>query len=132
MEPLVLLYNLGSLDPVGRKLAKVLEERNIRKLEVGKTELAEKIGTLVGIPGFESEGLDWEGEIPTTQFLLMSEFDEEGMDAFLLALRTEGIYIPHKAMLTWSNKDFSLGQLILEVEREHAEIMAQRTKKAER
>lgn len=120
-------YRLGENDPKGSMVRKILKDRDIRIIEVTENDLSQKIGYLVGAAGYEKETVKRTGnaaDAPTEPFLLMCFFTKELFDGFLADMKSAGVYIPLKGMLTPTNINWRLGDLIEEIGREHAHFIS--------
>lgn len=120
-------YQLGENTPKGSEVRKILKDRDIRIIEVTENDLSQKIGYLVGAAGFEKEnsvGAINKADVPTEPFLLMCFFTKELFDGFLADMKTAGVYIPLKGMLTPTNINWRLVDLIEEIGKEHAHFIS--------
>lgn len=60
------------------------------------------------------------GPVPEESLLLMCGFSERRMDKLLFELRKEGVSVDFKAVLTPTNRTWTVTQLLLEMHREKA------------
>lgn len=129
MRAKALLYHLGEESETGRALRAVLEEQNILTLSVGEEALGETAGRLASANG-ETVGrlASANGEtadagvperVPEAAFMLLCALGDRQLDRLLAAMRRAGVFVPYKAVLTATNRDWTLGALIDEVVREH-------------
>lgn len=118
MRAKVLLYHLGEESDAGRALRAVLREQKLLTLDVGEEALGETVWHLVSTNG-EAKGAPAPECIPDVSFMLLCALGERQLDRLLAAMRRAGVYVPYKAVLTETNRDWTLGALIVEVAREH-------------
>ena len=123
MQPLVLLYNLTDDTPAGKTLRKIFLTRGIACGDIPEEQLDATIGNILGMDpatgGNRIDASEITDDIRTSHLLLMCGFNEALLDQFLADMRTAGIRIPHKAMLTETNVGFTVAQLIRDISREH-------------
>lgn len=119
MRAKALLYGLGEDTETGRRLRAVLRESAILALTVDASQLGERVERLVSTNAAPTAAPPPENA-PETEFLLLCGLGERQLDRLLAALRRAGVSVPHKAVLTEHNRDWTLCKLIEEVAREHA------------
>ena len=115
----VLHYNIGT--------KKILLEQTVASLKMKCSEIpsdkaGESIGFLAGYNGFRANGsaITAEGEC-----LIFSGIDSKRLDILLKAMRTAGLNIPLKAIVTAANQSKSVEWLLDELKKEH-EAMTRR------
>lgn len=118
MRAKALLYHLGEESETGRALRAVLEEQNILTLSVGEEALGETVGRLASANG-ETADAGVPERVPEAAFMLLCALGDRQLDRLLAAMRRAGVFVPYKAVLTATNRDWTLGALIDEVVREH-------------
>ena len=121
----VLLYHLEEDSERGARVRAVLDELGFRAVTVPEARLAETAEQLLAHPDGPC-ATPFEGKAPETEFLLFCG-NEKQLDRLLKALRRRELAIPHKAMLTDSNRKWELCKLIEEVRREHAAMTMTRS-----
>ena len=94
--PLVLFYQPNGVAPQGSTVQGLLTGADIPCRVIGEEHLCQPVGTLCGL------------------------------NKLLRLLRENGLSIPHKAVLTDTNKDWALGFLLEEIERERQAMAAAR------
>ena len=98
------------------ELLRVFDAQGISAREIMPAELTQSIGSLCGEGG--KAKAPYEGNVPEKQMLIMYNFTNDGINALLEALRAAKIKIPLKAVVTKTNKQWSVIELISELERE--------------
>ena len=91
------------------------------KLRLRTVTVAENYGKSLGsLAGYAAGTVPVSAEttLPETGLLVMCGLKNSRMDKLLAALRTAGIRIPHKAVLTPTNQNWNVYQLAQELERE--------------
>lgn len=96
----------------------------IRFKVIAPDQAGQKLGALVGLPGFAAE------EVPAAsladEVLILHRFADRKIDVFLAAMRKADIpRIALKAVVTEHNADWSLTALAAELQREHDEFAKQ-------
>ncbi|MBE7003693.1 MAG: DUF3783 domain-containing protein [Ruminococcaceae bacterium] len=123
MRAKVILYRLGEDSETGRALREVLREQKLLTLSAAEDQLTETVGRLVSTNcARPSTPLPLPDRVPETGFLLLCDLGERQLDRLLAAMRRAGVHVPHKAVLTPFNRDWTLCKLIEEVSREHASM----------
>ena len=122
-RPIVLLYNLGDDTAAGQELRLILTDLRIPFKTITPAMLNQSVGYLAEIPGFQPES---GAAYPSSEvaFMLMSHLGEAKLDRLLLAMQTNDVAIDHKAIVTQVNRYWIFGDLIAEIEEEHATFMA--------
>ncbi len=90
---------------------------------VDAAELGQTVGHLAGLPDFpeRADGAPAGADpLPTDEFLLLCNMEEDQIMAIIRAMRPAGISIGCKATLTEHNRRWTFGALIREVSEEHA------------
>ena len=145
IRPAAVCYRLEEGTPKGDAVRQILRTRNVQIIEAGEKDLGQTIGDLVGVAGVAARAtgaaksagaagasrsgsasgsaLGTTADIPADPFLLMCFFPKDLFDGFLADMRAAGVYIPHKGMLTPTNINWKLGDLIAEIRKEHAYMM---------
>lgn len=119
MRAKVLLYRLGEDTETGMRLRAVLREMKLLTLTVDESHLGETVGRLVSTNAAPVSSQPPE-HAPQTEFMLLCALGDRQLDRLLAALRRADVSVPHKAVLTGHNRDWTLCKLIEEVAQEHA------------
>ena len=117
-SPVALVWQLGEDDPRRPGLAAACQKAGLRLRPVLPEDLGRCIGALCDLPGKYPE----EAPAPaqdTLPALVLSGLSNTALDGFLDDLRTQGVDIPLKAMVTPTNRVWSVQQLLAELTREH-------------
>ena len=126
----VLVYHLGNDE---EKLLDVLQKLSISVKVLEPAELSESIGYLCGMYGFTPAGLPPAGENPKKPLMVFSGITRAELDRILSACFQAGIAAPAlKAMVTETNKHWSVLQLLIEIEKEHQLMQALKALKKRR
>ncbi len=113
----VLLYHVGAQEEA---LLGVLHSLSIPARVLNGTELDETIGYLCGIYGFPPAGSSRQEEPPAEALLIFSGISRTELDKILSAARQAGLTVPAlKAMVTQTNRNWTVRQLIDEIQKEH-------------
>lgn len=124
--PLALLRNLGESSPKGPALRALLEGAGVGIRTVDDSELAKSVGYLAGIPGFSSTPktnaivTSLEETLLSEELLLFCHMPDGRVMGLVRAMRTAGISVGCKAVLTEHNQSWPFARLIQEVSEEHA------------
>lgn len=113
---IILSYGLNDLQI--KKLDDITSKTDVKHKIVGACDAGQKIGFLCGLKGFERIESS-EGAASDEQCLVFSGIQRKSIDSLLKELRDKEISVPLKAMVTPSNRSWSLTQLIAELKREH-------------
>ena len=120
--PLVLSYGLDS-DQIN-KLDSAVGKLGITHKPLPHDSKDETIGYLCGFKGFDKS--DSPSDQPLDkQCLVLSGIQRKQLDTLLKNMKTAGLFIPLKAMVTPSNQSWKLIDLVNELQKEH-EFMAKR------
>lgn len=114
---------LGYLLPAGAAEAIGAAGFSLRELDAG--DLSCELGALAD--GAGQARAPASGDAPAEPLLVMADFTEPELDALLAELRQKGISIPLKAVLTKTNRRWTVLELWAELRREH-EAVARRRK----
>ena len=120
-EPIALIHGLTAQD--FSTVENVLREQGAQVLEVGCDRLHWQVGTLAGFAGFQPPQ-PAENVPLASAVLLFSGFSGKAVDRALDALRTTGVKIPLKAVVTSSNRSWVFGDLLAHLQEEHAAFTA--------
>ena len=107
------------------KAKEILEKLSIRVRISGREDLPQTVGFLAGCTGFRQKTPE-QLEVPRKEAeeffpaMIMAGLTDSKLDRVLAALRNAGIQIPLKAVVTSTNQNWTLSQLLRELEREHA------------
>ncbi|MDO4868875.1 MAG: DUF3783 domain-containing protein [Bacillota bacterium] len=125
--PSAILYNVDFTTERGMTIKELLEENGIQYKVVTNEDLVQTIGYLIEKKGFEKSDEMYSGEGYKTEFLLMNGPDKESYDVFIAddtglvdLMAAEDVSIPHKAMVTETNMEWTLEDLIDRIADEHA------------
>lgn len=121
MDKQILIYHIE--DPK-KKEALIREGQALDFIikEVSEDEVAEKIGYLVGMEGYDESGLS--SVAPQEEMILFAGADSLSISNLLQNLRETPYRFPHKASLTETTKDWSFKQLVEHIEVEHRVVNA--------
>ena len=121
MKEQVLLFHFEDSDRLNA-VRKAMLPTHIPCTVIDAAACDQPLGTFVGLPVAEMP------EAPsaelTEEVLVLCGLSDAGIQLVLAALRKAGLYIPYKAMLTPTNKDWTVGQLFAELYEEHQAMMA--------
>lgn len=102
-------------------IRKILDPLRIRLIECKPEEFKQTIGKLAKVAdGPQAE--PFTGKAPKESMLVFCELTDKHLDKVLLQLRQKGIAIDFKAVMTPSNRNWSVLELYLELERERNQI----------
>ncbi len=121
----VLLY--GFTDPNRtREIQFVLVQMGIRVKMLHAEDLGQKVGYLAGVKGVEETENPETYEAPQKEVLIMHNFSiNRRVDLMLSNIKARGLAgIPLKCIVTAHNKNWTLYDLIGELEKEHAALTA--------
>ena len=135
MQPTVLVFAPTKGDEEKKKLDMLFSIRGIGRRIVTTEDLDEKVGYLANLPGFEKIPLSAltagekseNAELPLSSdvqddLLILCGFSPEIRDQFLADLRMFGLRFPLKAVLTETNQNFTLWELLSDIKEEHETI----------
>lgn len=123
--PLVLFYQPSGGAPQSSAVQGLLTGAGIPCRVIGEEHLCQPVGTLCGLEGCAAGKTDGMPPFPHPAMVLCG-FGDAGLNKLLRLLRENGLSIPHKAVLTDTNKDWALGFLLEEIERERQAMAAAR------
>lgn len=118
MRAKVLLYRIGKESERDRALRAVLREGKLLTLDVAENQLSETVGRLASTNAAAAPNTPPKA-VPETEFMLLCNLGDRQLDRLLAAMRRAGAVVPHKAILTEQNRNWTLERLIGEVVREH-------------
>ncbi len=112
------------------RLSAALEKLRIEEYRVSPEETELPVGRLAGLPGYEEKrpfqpAGKGKTAAPARGFLCMCGLSDKRMDELLDLLRREEIFIPIRAKLTETNKDWSFAAWMEELSREHEAVVRQ-------
>lgn len=110
----VLVYGLNK--ERSKIVEKIAKEFGIDLRFLTNDDLNEKVGDL-----FIGDGSNIEED--KRELLIFSDFDRIILREFLLKLKSNGVVVNHKCVLTDTNKDWTLDYLIGHIEDEHRMVM---------
>lgn len=84
---------------------------------LSSSDLTQKIGYLMGMDGYGEE--EREDIQRNMEFILFSDFDREQLRDFTFQLKRQGIPTPYKSVLTATNRNWTLKDLMEHIEEEH-------------
>ena len=118
MRAKVLLYRIGNESARDRALRDVLRERKLLTLDVTEAQLGETVGRLVSTNAAAAPDAPPKAALEA-EFMLLCALGDRQLDRLLAAMRRADAVVPHKAVLTEQNRNWTLEQLMGEVAREH-------------
>ena len=125
--PSVLLYHVDFGSERGQKIKALLDENKIAYKVVDDTDLNQTIGYLAEKKGYAASEKPYTGGTYDTEFMLMNDADETELykvfvddGAFLDKMTDAGVSIPHKAIITATNQEWTLAETIETITEEHA------------
>lgn len=120
MKKLVLAY--GFDENKCREIQSSAEKFDIDVKILTTEDLEQKIGYLMEIPGYGREEKEKDLD-SSTEFMIFSDFDRQVLRDFVMDLKEKKVATPHKSVLTETNRDWKLYDLILHIEEEHRTMM---------
>ena len=120
----VLLYHLGGDSEKGKQLREELEKMKIPWREIVPSQLSLTVGELTG--GTAPDG-EYQGEEPPCELMVLCGFSGNRMDRFLNTLSSRKIGIELKAVLTARNREWTVLELIRELQKEKEQIEGNQT-----
>ena len=124
VQPTILLYNLQEGERA-ETIRRYLNSAGIRIIDVLPAEYMQKLGALLGLPGFEKDAGPNMGFSFPEEMLVMFAFTEQVMDDFFQSFRDAQIAsVGLKAAVTPTNINWNSKQLYEAISEEHARIMA--------
>ena len=115
VEIIKLKYVIAIPDTAG--VEQIAGKLRLRTVTVAPENYGKSLGSLAGYAA-GTVPVSAETTLPETGLLVMCGLKNSRMDKLLAALRTAGIRIPHKAVLTPTNQNWNVYQLAQELERE--------------
>ena len=112
----IILYRTGTYTDSIKQTA---DKLGIRTVCASDDAAGEKVGFLAGYSGYSSNGSSEQAE---QGCIIFAEIGGKRLDAVLAELRTAGVSVPYKAVVTPSNKDWTLNSLISELMREREKL----------
>lgn len=122
VSPLVL--SCGLSDAEKKKLDEIAKEAGVSHKAVGCDCGNEKIGYLCGFRGY-SKATESATVADGKVCLIFSSIPKQSFTRLLSMLKSGGIIIPLKAIVTPTNQGWTLNDLIAELEREHEMMKGQ-------
>ena len=124
MKEQILLFHFQE-DARRSAVRKALLPLHIACKEIPQEQWEVPIGALAGLaaqpqPQLETREL-------SEEVLILCGLSDDALQQAVMALRKAGLYLPYKAVLTPTNKDWTVRQLFCELYREH-EMMQQMAK----
>lgn len=110
------------------KICKIFSQYGIETLFPDIRDRGEKIGYLLGVPGYTKTGAAAENDTESDELILFADLDEKTLDNALAGLRENGVTVRFKAVLTKYNKDFTYSGLMRHMLSEEKKI-AENTRK---
>lgn len=108
----ILLYGLDSEKT--KVTEEVASEFGIELNKINKENLEEKVGKLFEEDLSKNEGLEAEEKL-----MVFSDMDREELRDFLLGLKSKGVMVDHKCVLTKTNAEWTFGFLMGHIADEH-------------
>lgn len=128
VTPCALVWNYGAEQEGWSALAQACEAMGLVLKPVNADQIGQTIGRLCGIPGApQADALQPADCSAYPAALILNGLDRKQLDAFLNRLRTGGVRIPLKAMVTTTNQKWPLAVLLQELVRER-DAFAQQAK----
>lgn len=118
MDKKLLTYGFDIKSPRYNEILNVSNKFNIDVKNIEESDLNQKVGYLMGLPGYE-KSKEEKNDKKDLEFLLFSDFDRSELSSFILELRKLGISIPHKSVITETTKDWDFKYLLEHIEVEH-------------
>ena len=114
----VLLYNINEDYDID-KFKELASSKDIEVILVGKDDMDQHVGYLLGFDGFKKLDQDLE-EDPSLDFpfILFAGFERDQLFDFLDHMRDNGLAIQHKAGETENNVRWTLRELLIENDKE--------------
>lgn len=113
-----LVLSYGLTDEQSKTLDDITAKLNAKHKPVPYENANEKIGWLCEFKGFEKADKPCENP-PPEQCLVFSGVDRKTIQPLLSELKSSGLIIPLKAMVTATNQSWTLTALIDELKKEH-------------
>ena len=121
----VYLYNMSGSR--ARQIGLLCVRLGLAVRQVAPAMFGMKLGALAGIPGYEHDHAASEEAPFEDEMLLMKDFDNQTLDAFLKGFRSMKIPpVPLKAVLTPTNSGWTSSQLRDAIHEEHEYMTRQK------
>lgn len=117
-KPSRIVLTYGIVDSTLTMLLNVCKDYSISVRTVMPSELDIKVSNLLKVTQLNIE----EYPIETIPCIIISGLDSSTMDSFLDNIKSVGINIPIKAMITPSNQNWSFRHLLEEISLEHERL----------
>lgn len=118
MAERILLYNMPDADK-RRVLQKALRPLGMTLQYVERQDYLKPLGTLAGEKLFFTVDKMYEGPELAGSMLVMAGLSSERVDQVLQAIRSSGLQLPYKAVLTDTNRYWTSLMLFEELQKEH-------------
>lgn len=120
---LAIRYHLDDDTEKGRALTGILKTMGVKVVDVQESQLLQKVGYLAGTVGFEASQEVFEGEAPDCELLLLKGFPDPRLTELFTRIRkAEMGSIKRKAVVTETNRQWTLLQLIGEIGKEAEQV----------
>ena len=122
MRETVLLINFEDQKQLG-ELKMILFTLKIRMKKVEKEDYLQQIGYLAGIKEMEGIEAVYEGEELEKEMMVFAGISNQRLDQILLMMRKNGVKrVDYKAILTETNKTWTVPRLYEEISKEHEQM----------
>lgn len=109
-----------------RDLKMILFTLKIRMKKVEKKEYLQQIGFLAGMKNMEAAPECYEGEELEKEMMVFAGISNQRLDQILSMMRKNGVKrVDYKAILTETNKTWTVPRLYEEISKEHAQMHRQ-------
>lgn len=123
MRESVLLINFKDKKKL-REIQMMVMTLKLRMRLIEKTEYMNPIGYLAGMKDMEAGTESYAGEELEKEMMVFAGLTEAHLDQMLYLMKKSGIVpVDYKAVLTETNKSWTVPELYEELEREHLEMM---------
>lgn len=128
----VLLYGFLDEDKT-EKIAKILHRLNIRTRVLPEEAWCQKVGFLLGMKGFKEAAFEDDGFVFPHEVMVMQNIRNKRLDQVLLALKEGGVPpVKFKSVVTPFNTLWTLRRLCETMQKEHAAMLEQEEKEAQK
>ena len=118
MEQIILFLVAQREEEQIRRLA------SVKKISVTNRDSSHAAGTLAELCAGKDNGpLPALEKIPDSSLMLFCDVTEKHFDKLLFEMRMKNVSVDYKAVLTPSNRQWTIPQLLRELERERSQIM---------
>lgn len=125
----VLLFNMNNTEK-GKKVKFILVRMGVRIKNITPEMLNQQVGYLSGMKGFEAADGLYDGETFLDEMLVMKGFTSKRVDELLMQFKKAEIEkIQLKAVVTDSNKSWTVLELYKELKKENEEMSKQKASK---